>query len=102
MAEAWKKLKDKVKAKRTKTSLPETQRRPRGDELTVQRLSAQVSGKAQKYSRMGPREFAPFPEDMDFDIENIKNACAKYFSPSIGKDVVCDVLAAEQGPYTYF
>ena len=47
MAEAWKKLKDKVKAKRTKTSLPETQRRPRGDELTVQRLSAQVSGKAQ-------------------------------------------------------
>ena len=64
----------------------------------VQRLSAQVSGKAQKYSRMGPRKFVPFPEDMDFDIENIKNACVKYFSPSIGKDVVCDVLAAEQGP----
>ena len=102
MAEAWKKLKDKVKAKRTKTSLPETQRRPRGDELTSAAPVCSGFRKSAKYSRMGPRKFVPFPEDMDFDIENIKNACAKYFSPSIGKDVVCDVLAAEQGPYTYF
>ena len=53
MAEAWKKLKDKVKDKRTKTTktgLQETQRRPKGEELTVQHLSAHVSGKAQKYT----------------------------------------------------
>ena len=101
MSEAWKKLKDKVKDKRTKntkTGLPETQRRPKGEELTVQRLSANVSGKAQKYSRMGPREFVPFPEKLEFNIDNIKSACLKHFAPTIASDVVCDILAGEQGP----
>ena len=32
-------------------------------ELVVQRLSSQVSGKAQKYSRIGAREFVPFDEE---------------------------------------
>ena len=56
MSEAWKKLKGKVKDKQTKnakTGLQDGQRRPKG-ELTVQRLSAHVSGKAQKCARMGP------------------------------------------------
>ena len=63
MSEAWKKLKGKVKDKRTKnakTGLQDGQRRPKGEELTVQRLSAHVSGKAQKYACMGPQEFVPF------------------------------------------
>ena len=30
------------------------------EEIVVERLSAEVSGKAQKYSRMGPREFVHF------------------------------------------
>ena len=71
---AWKKLKDKVTAKRRK-------KRDAGDathnllkrkELTVQLLSSKVSGKAQKYARIGPREFMPFTED-ELTIENIKD-----------------------------
>ena len=66
--------------------------------MTVQRLSAHVSGKAQKYARMGPREFVPFSEKLEFNIENIKRACLKHFAPTVGNDVVCDILAGEQGP----
>ena len=40
-------------------------------ELTVQCLSSDVSGKAQKYARIGPREFVPFTED-ELTIEIIK------------------------------
>ena len=90
-------VKDK-RTKTTKTGLQETQRRPKGEELTVQRLSAHVSGKAQKYTRMGPREFVPFPEKLEFNIGNIKSACLKHFASTIGSDVVCDILAGEQGP----
>ena len=60
---AWKKLNEKIRATRTKTTtndLPKNHRR--GDELTVQRLSAEVAGKAQKCTRIVPREFVPFDE----------------------------------------
>ena len=34
--------------------------------LTVQRLSSEVSGKAQKFSRIGAREFVPFKSVIAF------------------------------------
>ena len=40
----------------------------------------------------------PFPEKLDFSIDNIKSACLKHFAPTVGNDVVCDILAGEQGP----
>ena len=98
MAEAWKKLREKCKGKRTKTSWYEAPRRPKGEEVIVQRVSSQVTGKAQKYSRVGPREFVPFPNDREFTIEAIKDACEIHFKPQIGKGYVCDVLAGQQGP----
>ena len=51
------------------------------NELVVQRLSSEVSGKAQKYSRHGPREFVPFEED-ELSISAIKEACEKHFKSS--------------------
>lgn len=79
-------MKDK-RTKNAKTGLQDCQRRPKGEELTVH-----VSGKAQNYVRMGPREFVPFPEKLEFSIENIKCACLKHFAPTVGNDVVCDIL----------
>lgn len=55
-------LEDGVKAKRTK-------------ELTVQILSCDVSGKAQKYTRMGPRVLVPLEQSVKYLLENIKMAC---------------------------
>ena len=80
MADAWKKLNEKVRAKRTnKDPAKDHRRRPKGEELTVQRLFAEVSGKAQKYTRIGPREFVPFDESEEMTISNIKSACERYF-----------------------
>lgn len=47
--------------------------------IVVQRLSAEVSGKAQKYSRSGACEFVPFDEFNVISIENIKKACMRHY-----------------------
>ena len=62
----------------------------------MQRLSAEVTGKAQKYSRVGAREFVSFEEFGELTIQNIKDACMKHFR--INDGMTCDVLAGEQGP----
>ena len=61
-------------------------------EIIVQRLSADVTGKAQKFFRMGPQEFVKYYED-DITIEGIKNACNEHY-----KLANCDVLVGERGP----
>ena len=67
------------------------------EEIVIQRLSSEVSGKAQKYSRIGPREFVPFDYE-EVTLDNIKNACRRHFASIVGERMVCDVLAGEQGP----
>jgi hypothetical protein len=86
----WNKFKEQMKAKRTKRE-PNTKVAPgmasilEREELTVQQLSATVSGKAQKYERVGAGQFVPFhfPE---LTIENIKNACTIHFNPGADPD----------------
>eukprot|EP00794_Sanderia_malayensis_P021018 gene21018-23070_t len=63
--------------------------------LIVQQLSNHLSDKAQKYSRIGPREFVPYPFDK-LTFDGIKAACLQYFSSKSGME--CDVLADERGP----
>ena len=81
---AWKKLKDKVTAKRGKKpdAGDTTHKLLKGKELTVQRLSSEVSGKAQKYARIGPREFVAFTED-ELTIENIKRCFEGHFATQV-------------------
>ena len=67
-------------------------------DLTVQRLSSELSGKAQTFSRIGARELVPFADYEDITLPNIKLAGDKHFLPTVGKSVMCDVLAGEQGP----
>ena len=62
MSALWKNYEEKIKAKRDvnnkrKNASNSTQGKKiclQSDELTVQRLSSSVEGKAQKYSRIGP------------------------------------------------
>ena len=67
------------------------------DQLTVQRLSSNVSRKAQKFSRIGPREFVSYPYG-DLTMEEIKKACEAHFLSQLKMHAECDVLAGEQGP----
>ena len=101
MADAvWKKFKDNKTAKRgKKRDAGDTMHKLlNGNELTVQRLSSEISGKAQKYARIGRREFVPFTEDELLTNKNIKHCCERHFAAQIGTSLVCDILAGEQGP----
>ena len=73
--------------------------RLQSDELIVQRLSSAVEGKAQKYSRIGPREFIPYKKS-DLTLEGIKDGCLTYFQDKgyINKGMEVDILAGERGP----
>ena len=95
MAE-WRKFAAKQKAKRRgKNQVLEDNKV--AEEIVVQRMSGDVSGKQQKYSRIGAQEYVPFEQD-ELSIRSIKDACQKYFGPQIEKDLVCDVLAGQRGP----
>ena len=91
---AWRKSKDKVTAKRGKKrdAGDTTHKLLKGNELTVQRLSSEVSGKAKSRP-----EFVPFTED-ELTIENIKRCCERHFTAQVGTSLVCDILAGEQSP----
>ncbi len=95
MATAWANYKAKMTKKRGKTKKDDSSRNM--EELVVQRLSSSVSGKAQKYTRVGAREFVPFGYD-EVTIPNIKLACTEHYGSLIGDDMEVDVLAGEQGP----
>ncbi|CAB3977374.1 transient receptor potential cation channel subfamily M member 6-like [Paramuricea clavata] len=108
MAEKWRKFKEDMKKKRL-SGKSQKGKDVSKREITVQMLSADVSGKAQKYSRIGQREFVQLYDDDDEDldrfytkeemtIERVKDACLKHFEPKVGNNVVCDILAGEQGP----
>ncbi|KAK6182231.1 hypothetical protein SNE40_009959 [Patella caerulea] len=98
MAAEWQKFKQNLKEKRTGPKKNQTgkNRKPSEDFIIVQRLSQDVSGKAQKYRRIGAREFVPFDNENEKTIETIREACSRHFGTSSG--LICDVLAGEQGP----
>ena len=63
--------------------------------LTVQRLTATVEGKAQKYTRIGPLTMVPYAHK-DKTMGNIKQACNDHFA--VDDTYQCDILAGERGP----
>ena len=67
------------------------------NELTVQQLSSEESGKAQKYAGIGPREFVPLTED-ELTIKYIKCSCERHFTKQVGTSLLYDILTGEQGP----
>ena len=98
-AKTWKQLKEQLKEKRTGKKNRGVNSILEKGEVVVQRLAAEVTGKAQKYNKIGPREFVSFPFE-ELTLTNIKLACKSHFS-SICDDItseVCDVLVGVQGP----
>ena len=101
---AWEEFRKKIKMKRTGNK-PGNVASGGGvgnsilqsGEIIVQRLSAEVSGKAQKYTRIGAREFVEFKYP-EVTLENIKSSCENHFKSQLGSDYYCDILAGDQGP----
>ena len=88
MSKKWRRYEGKIRAKRDintnrkrkshSDQVPKLLR----DQLIVQRLSSTFSGKAQKFSRIGPREFVPYPHD-DLTVCGIKDACLSHFGKRV-------------------
>ena len=107
MSAMWKYYEKKIKAKsnvnnKRKNASNSTQGkkiRLQSDELTFQRLSLSAEGKAQKYSRIGPRDFIPYKSSV-ITIDGIKQACLTHFQSKghIKKAMEIDILAGECGP----
>ena len=55
------------------------------NDILVQRVSSTASG----------RDFVPFGDYDDLTIENIKEACEKFYQAPEGS---CDILASDRGP----
>ena len=64
------------------------------DYSTVQRLSSNVEGKYQEYTRIDALIMVPL--DCEPTLENIKEACRRHFE--LAEDVEVDLLAGERGP----
>lgn len=92
MKKNWDNYKERVAKKRGRKG-EEKGAAPSGlTGITVQRLSSNVEGKCQKYSRIGPLTFVPLEKEAT--LENMKAACKAHF----GTDLDCDLLAGERGP----
>ena len=111
MSGLWKKYEEKIKAKRdinnkrtnASNGTQGKKIRLQSDELTVQRLSSSVEGKAQKYSRIGPREFIPY-KNSDITIDGIKQACLIHFQTKghIGKGMEVDISLSVRDNYSRY
>ena len=78
------KLKRAAKGKSSKGEGKDTVK----DEIIVQRMSADVTGKQRKYSRIGAREYVPFDYE-ELSFENVVKACEKHFRSKVDKDMAC-------------
>ena len=98
MSETWKKFSTAMSKKRTgkKAYKPKNKSASilKNGTITVQRLSSDVQGKAQKYARMGPRKLVPFSHK-NVTIKNLKEACYEHFKSRIDEKVVCEILAGD-------
>lgn len=78
MAAAWRNFQANMKDKRVgEKKRSSTNTILEKEEVVVQWLSSEVSDKAQKYTRVGPREFVPF-EYEELTLGNIKRACTRH------------------------
>ena len=49
------------------------------NDILVQRMSSTASGRLKKFEPLNTGDFVPFGEYDDLTIENIKEACKKYY-----------------------
>ena len=92
--ERWEDFEARVGIKRSGGGKKET-RKAAPNDILVQRMSSTASGRLKKFEPLDTRDFVPFGEYDDLTIENIKEACEKYYQAPEGS---CDILASDRGP----
>ena len=103
-----KKMSDKNKRKTWNDFHKEISKKRRGDTATkkkgpspqsimVQRMSSEPN-KSKKYEPLDTRDFVDFTKYDELSIENVKDACEKFYELPGGS---CDVLLSDRGPSCY-
>ena len=73
------------------------------EEIEMQRMSADVLGKQQRYRRIGARKKSLYRtkkplQDEEMTIAYIKDAWMNHFKPHIEKDLIGDALGVKRSP----
>ena len=63
--------------------------------ILVQKMSSTASGRLKKYEPLDTRDFVPFEDDEELNLENIKEACERFYNAPAGS---CDLVASDRGP----
>ena len=92
--ERWEDFEARVGIKRSGGGKKETQKATPNN-ILVQRMSSTASARLEKFEPLDTQDFVPFGEYDDLTIENIKEACGKYYQALEGS---CDILASDRGP----
>ena len=58
-------------------------------------MSSTASGRLKKYEPLDTRDFVPFKDYEELNLENIKEACERFYNAAAGS---CDLLASDRGP----
>ena len=64
------------------------------NDILVQRMSPNASGRLKKYEPLDTRDFIPFDDYEELTIDNVKEACEKFYRSPEGS---CDILASDRG-----
>ena len=63
-------------------------------DILVQRMSSTASGQLKEYEPLDTRDYVPFEDDEELNLENIKEACERFYNAPAGS---CDLLASDIG-----
>ena len=91
--ESWEEFEKRVGNKRKNAKKPGVGKVP--SDILVQRMSSTASGRLKKYEPFDTRAFVPFKDYEELILENIKEACERFYNAAAGS---CDLLASDRGP----
>ena len=91
--ESWEEFEKRVGNKKNNPKKPGMGKVP--SDFLVQRMSSTASGRLIKYELLDTRDFAPFEDYEELNLESIKEACERFYNAPDGS---CDIVASERGP----
>ena len=90
--ESWEEFEKLVENKRNNPKKPGVGKVP--SDILVQRMSSSASGPLKKYEALDTRDFVPFEDYEELNLENIKDACDRFYNAPAGS---CGILTSERG-----
>ena len=91
--ESWEEFEKRVENKRNNAKKPGAGKVP--SDILIQRMSSTASGRLKKYEPSDTRDFVPFKDFEELNLENIKEACERFCNAPAGW---CDLFASDRGP----